>query len=61
VVKVAIPEAFNVALPSVVLPELKTTVPDGGTAASPCSVATRVNGLFSIAVLEEIVSIFFEP
>ena len=43
-VRVAMPDAFKVALPNVVPPELKTTVPDGGTDASPCRVATRVSG-----------------
>lgn len=43
VVIVAMPEAFNVALPTVVVPRLKVTVPPG-VPAGEVTVAVRVTG-----------------
>ena len=59
-VRVAMPEAFRVALPNVVLPELKTTVPDGGTDASPRNVATSARGWPCGMLAEETVRVLLE-
>ena len=59
-VKVATPEASSVAVPKVVVPEVKTTGPVGGTVPVPERVAVNVRGWPVTIDVEEAVRTFVE-